>query len=84
MLMRPSHPELQLNYQLPYGAVLHDRGVQFVVFSRSATAMQATTEPAQQVPVGNQGLVEREWLAWRLLSSGVAIGRVVRSQWQPQ
>ncbi|MCA9176486.1 MAG: glycogen debranching protein GlgX [Planctomycetales bacterium] len=40
MLMRPSHPELQLNYQLPYGAVLHDRGVQFVVFSRSATAMR--------------------------------------------
>ena len=39
MLMRPSHPALQLNYQLPYGAVLQDRGVQFVVFSRSATSM---------------------------------------------
>jgi glycogen operon protein len=40
MLMPHPHPELQFNHTLPYGAVLHDRGVQFVVFSRSATAMR--------------------------------------------
>ena len=30
---------LQFNHILPYGAVVHDNGVQFVVFSRNATAM---------------------------------------------
>jgi len=34
------HPVLQFNYPLPYGPVLHETGVQFVVFSRSATAMR--------------------------------------------
>src|SRR5262245_47600913 len=29
----------EFSYPLPYGAVLRDGGVQFVVFSRSATAM---------------------------------------------
>ncbi len=40
MLMRRSHPTLQFTHTLPYGAVVHDGGVQFVVFSRSATAMR--------------------------------------------
>ena len=31
---------MQFSYPLPYGAVLRDGGVQFVVFSRSATAMR--------------------------------------------
>ena len=30
----------QFTYPLPYGAVLRDGGVQFVIFSRSATAMR--------------------------------------------
>ena len=34
------HPALQFTQSLPYGAILHDDGVQFVVFSRSATAMR--------------------------------------------
>ncbi len=34
------HPTLQFTHPLPYGALLHDGGVQFVVFSRSATAMR--------------------------------------------
>ena len=38
MFERP--PSLKLSYPLPYGAILHDDGVQFVVFSRSATAMR--------------------------------------------
>ena len=40
MLMRHVHPTLQFTHMLPYGAILHENGVQFVVFSRSATAMR--------------------------------------------
>ena len=31
---------LQFRYPLPYGAILHENGVQFVVYSRSATALR--------------------------------------------
>ncbi len=34
------HPQMQFSYPLPYGALLRDGGVQFVVYSRSATAMR--------------------------------------------
>lgn len=40
MLMRHPHPELQFTHLLPYGAQVQETGVQFVVFSRSATAMR--------------------------------------------
>ncbi len=40
MLMRQPLPELQFTYTLPYGATVSDRGVQFTIFSRSATAMR--------------------------------------------
>ncbi len=39
MLMR-FHPEFQITHPLPYGAVVHDGGVQFIVFSRTATSMR--------------------------------------------
>ena len=35
-----AHPALQFTHSLPYGAILRDGGVQFVVFSRSATSMR--------------------------------------------
>jgi len=38
MHQRPA--ALRFAHPLPYGAILHDGGVQFVVFSRSATAMR--------------------------------------------
>ena len=38
--MPATHPALQFAYPLPYGAIVHDGGVQFVVFSRSASAMR--------------------------------------------
>jgi glycogen operon protein len=38
--MRHPHPELQFTHLLPYGAQVHDGGVQFITFSRSATAMR--------------------------------------------
>jgi hypothetical protein len=55
-------PPLQFSHPLPYGAVLHEglgrqqHGVQFVVYSRSATAMRvllydgvAAAEPAEVI-----------------------------------
>ena len=54
MLMRQPRANLQFAYQLPFGATLQDTGVQFSVFSRSATAMRlllyndvADREPAE-------------------------------------
>ena len=38
MTARPA--ALRFTHPLPYGAIVHDGGVQFVVFSRSATAMR--------------------------------------------
>jgi isoamylase len=40
MSMLQTHPSLQLTHPLPYGAILHDGGVEFIVFSRSATSMR--------------------------------------------
>jgi isoamylase len=56
MLMRHIQPELQFTFQAPYGALIRDGGVQFVVFSRSARAMRVLlydhvddTEPSEIV-----------------------------------
>jgi len=40
MLMRHPHPNLQFTQFMPYGALVHDGGVQFIIFSRSATEMR--------------------------------------------
>ncbi len=40
MHMRHTQPELQFTHMLPYGAVIGESGVQFVVFSRNATEMR--------------------------------------------
>ncbi len=34
------HSALQFAHPLPYGAIVHEGGIQFVIFSRSATAMR--------------------------------------------
>ncbi len=39
-VMPKPHRTLQFHYPLPYGAVVQEDGVQFVVYSRSATAMR--------------------------------------------
>jgi len=38
--MPKSHNFMQFHYPLPYGAIVKESGVQFVVYSRSATAMR--------------------------------------------
>jgi len=52
MLMRHPHPELQFNYQLPFGAIAKDSGVQFSVFSRSATSISLLlySKPSDREP----------------------------------
>ena len=40
MQMQHDHPQMQLTHTLPYGAVIHEGGVQFVVFSREATKVR--------------------------------------------
>ena len=40
MQMQHTHAKLQFQHILPYGAVLHEAGVQFVVFSRHASEMR--------------------------------------------
>ena len=37
---KPVQPQMQFSYPLPYGAMLRDGGVQFAVYSKSATAMR--------------------------------------------
>ncbi len=39
-MMMQRHAALRFTHPLPYGAIVHDGGVQFVVFSRTATAMR--------------------------------------------
>src|SRR5262245_8330801 len=39
-IRKPQQPHLQFSYPLPYGAILRDGGVQFVVYSKSATEMR--------------------------------------------
>ena len=38
--MHHPHSVMQFRYPLPYGAIMHDDGVQFSVYSKSATAMR--------------------------------------------
>ena len=40
VVMPSTHKHMQFHYPLPYGAILQEAGVQFVVYSRSATAMR--------------------------------------------
>jgi glycogen operon protein len=40
MQMKHYHPKLQFTHILPYGALIHDQGVQFVVFSRNASEVR--------------------------------------------
>ncbi len=64
MLMRHPHPVFQFTHTLPYGAVIHDGGVQFVVYQpfghghasvavrqRQMTANRRTWFPSIAIPI---------------------------------
>ena len=85
MLMRYTHPELQFTHALPYGAVIHDHGVQFVVFSRSATALRLLlyrtvddTEPVDVLHLDPQ--TDRWGDIWSVFVPGVQAGQLYHFQ----
>ncbi|MCC7475861.1 MAG: glycogen debranching protein GlgX [Pirellulales bacterium] len=82
---KPSQPHLQFNYPLPYGAVLREGGVQFVVYSKSATAMRvllydhvADRRPTRQVDFNPQN--DRWGDIWSLFVPGVKAGQLYHFQ----
>jgi isoamylase len=85
MLMRHPHPELQFTYSLPYGAIVTDRGVQFVVFSRSATEMRVLLyenvddrEPSEIVDLDRD--TDRWGDIWSVFVPGIAPGQLYHFQ----
>ncbi|HBE69821.1 MAG TPA: glycogen debranching enzyme GlgX [Planctomycetaceae bacterium] len=85
MLMRHPHPELQFGYKLPYGAVVNDRGVQFVVFSRSATQMRVLLydheddrEPAEIIEFDRD--TDRWGDVWSVFVPGLNAGQLYHFQ----
>jgi isoamylase len=78
-------PPLQFSQALPYGAVLHDKGVQFVVYSRSATAMRVLLydgvddpEPAEVIAL--DPAKDRWGDIWSILVPGVGPGQLYQFQ----
>jgi glycogen operon protein len=78
-------PPLQFSQALPYGAVLHDKGVQFVVYSRSATTMRVllydtvdADEPAEVITLDPSR--DRWGDIWSVLVPGVGAGQLYHFQ----
>lgn len=85
MLMAYPHPELQFTHMLPYGAIIHDRGVQFVVFSRNATSMRVLLydrvedrEPTEQIVFDPD--TDRWGDIWSIFVPGIGPGQLYHFQ----
>jgi isoamylase len=83
--MPVQHPSLQFTHPLPYGAVLHDEGVQFVVFSRSATAMrvllyETPTSPEPNAVVHFNPDLDRWGDIWSVFVPGLKAGQLYHFQ----
>ncbi|MBA2117956.1 glycogen debranching protein GlgX [Bremerella alba] len=85
MLMVHPHPELQFSHVLPYGAILHERGVRFVVFSRSATAMRLLLyknvddrEPSEIIDFDRE--TDRWGDIWSIFIPGLSEGQLYHFQ----
>ena len=85
MLMAYPHPELQFTHLLPYGAIIHERGVQFVVFSRNATGMRVLLydtvddrEPADVIHLDRD--TDRWGDIWSVFVPGVGAGQLYHFQ----
>jgi glycogen operon protein len=90
--MRQPCPTLQFAYQAPFGASLQDTGVQFSVFSRSATAMRlllynkvTDREPAEIIDFDRD--TDRWGDVWSLNVPGIDKGQLYHFQasgpWDP-
>lgn len=93
MLMRQPCPQLQFAYQPPFGSTLQDTGVQFSVFSRSATAMRlllynkvTDREPAEIIEFDRDN--DRWGDVWSLHVPGLDEGQLYHLQasgpWDPE
>ena len=85
MQMRTAHPELQMTHVLPYGAIIHDRGVQFVVFSRNATEMRLLLyddvdqrDPAEVIYFDSR--TDRWGDVWSIFVPGIGSGQLYHFQ----
>jgi isoamylase len=85
MLMRHPHPELQFTHALPYGAIIHEGGVQFVIFSRSATAMRLLLykhvddrEPDDVIPFDRE--TDRWGDIWSIFVPRIGVGQLYHLQ----
>ncbi|MCE9545957.1 MAG: glycogen debranching protein GlgX, partial [Planctomycetia bacterium] len=85
MHMPQLHPPMQFIHRLPYGAVLHELGVQFVVFSRSATAMRVLlydhvddAEPSQVIHYDPD--TDRWGDVWSVFVPGLRAGQLYHLQ----
>jgi len=92
MLMRQPCKTLQFAYQAPFGATLQDTGVQFSVFSRSATAMRLLLynkvkdrEPTEIIEFDRD--TDRWGDVWSLTVPGIDKGQLYHFQasgpWDP-
>ncbi len=93
MLMRQPCPPLQFSYHAPFGAKVQEHGVQFSVFSRSATAMRLLLyndpkdrEPADVIEFDRNQ--DRWGDVWSLFVPGVGPGQLYHFQasgpWAPE
>ena len=93
MLMRLPSPTLQFAYEAPFGATLQETGVQFSVFSRSATSMRLLLynrpndrEPAEIIEFDRDN--DRWGDVWSLRVPGIDKGQLYHFQasgpWDPE
>jgi glycogen operon protein len=80
-----THPELHFTHPLPYGALLHDHGVQFVIFSRHATGMRVLLydtptdrEPSEVIPFNPE--TDRWGDIWSVFVPGLGAGQLYHFQ----
>ncbi len=83
--MPRNHAALQFHYPLPYGAMPTDGGAQFVVFSRSATAMRlllyddvGDAEPSEVIDF--EADADRWGGVWSLFVPGLSAGQLYHYQ----
>jgi glycogen operon protein len=83
--MRHPHPELQFTYQLPFGAIAKEAGVQFSVFSRNATSMSlllysrpTDREPSEVIHFDRD--TDRWGDVWSVFVPGLSAGQLYHFQ----
>ena len=84
-VMPPTHPALQFSYPLPYGAIVHEGGIQFNVFSRSATSMRLLLynkvndrDPSDIIPFDRE--INRWGDIWTIFVPGLNPGQLYHFQ----